>query len=237
MIDIHCHILPYIDDGADSMDHALDMADIAVSTGVSAICVTPHTNLFQGSPNYESAELTDLFDRFVAALHQERIPLTVYRGAEIFADSVSLDLVKEGRIRTMNGTRHCLMEFDFDESPGVIEHTVKNYVDAGYVPVIAHPERYECVIEDPLLVRFWLEMGALSQINKGSVLGKFGSACEMCADFLLDEELVSCVASDAHSPYMRTTEMREIERYLARVYSREFSNLLLKENPRRILGV
>lgn len=237
MIDIHCHILPGLDDGARTMDEALDLADIAVSGGVTTICVTPHTNLLEFfDDNYESEELKDRFLDFQEALRREHIPLEIVRGSEIYVTPHAAERVAQGQIRTMNGTKHCLIEFNFDCYPGKIFDAAQDFLSKGYVPVIAHPERYYCVQEDPLLLRDLLRMGALTQVNKGSVLGKFGRECEMCADFLLDEELVTCIASDAHSPFRRNTDMREISDYMAREYSSEYRDLLLKINPAKIIG-
>lgn len=238
MIDIHCHILPGLDDGANDMDEALDMADMAVESGVTTICVTPHTNLLQFfDDNYESKQLEDAFLEFQDALKAEHIPLRVVRGCEIFVTPGVVDLVKQGMITTMNHTKHCLIEFDFEEKAEFIESTIREFVDAGFRPVVAHPERYYCVQDHPYQIFDWMREGALTQINKGSVLGRFGKDCERCADYLLDMQAVTCISSDAHSPFRRTTDMREISEYIAREYSMQYRDELLYYNPGKIIGV
>ena len=98
--------------------------------------------------------------------------------------------------------------------------------------MIAHPERYEAVQDYPTLVYEWLRMGCLTQVNKGSLFGKFGRRPQQAVEILLQNDLVTCVASDAHSPYMRTTYMGDAEGYLEEVFGDRKAYLLLTKNPR-----
>ena len=102
------------------------------------------------------------------------------------------------------------------------------------VPVIAHPERYYCVQRDPQLIYQLVMDGCVTQVNKGSIAGKFGKEAYYAAMELLEYNLVGCVASDAHTSYMRTTHMEEVYDFLEKQYSTECAELLLHDNPEKI---
>ena len=128
-----------------------------------------------------------------------------------------------------------LVEFPFDAPPEYILSLLKKTEKAGYRPVVAHPERYFCVQDTPELLYEFREMGAVLQINKGSVFGRFGEEAERTARFLLENRLAGCVASDAHGADYRTTDMRPVRQFLKERYGEAYAQLLLKVNPRRIL--
>lgn len=236
MIDIHCHILPGVDDGAQSMADALAMAEQAVRSGVTQLCATPHSNQKGRYENFDSMKFLNLFYSLKNLLRLERIPLTLVRGMEIFADSEVLWKISSGQVIPLNESRYYLIEFGFEEADWFFQDTLAGVLKLGKVPVIAHPERYTCVQEDPNLLYNWRKLGALAQLNKGSVSGKFGPRAQQCAEVLLRHGLVNCVASDAHRPYARTTDMSEIEDYLTRNFPADYCNLLLEDNPGRILS-
>ena len=101
--------------------------------------------------------------------------------------------------------------------------------------MIAHPERYRCVQESESGIAKWKNRGCLLQVNRGSIFGRFGSGAKQCVDRLLDQHMVTCIASDAHKPYERTTYMADVKEYMEQEYSFEYSKKLLYDNPKRIL--
>lgn len=243
MIDIHNHILPGLDDGAESWDDALEMAEMAVESGVQVIAATSHANLpetlyagVNGTERREEAEryLMQL-ETFRGFLKQEKIPLKVCRGMEIFGPDQAAERLKRKELLTLNGTRYCLVEFALDTEAHPVYRTILELRAVGCIPVVAHPERYLCVQRVPAHVYEWYRMGAAIQVNKGSVTGRFGSRAERTADSLLRHRLVTAVASDAHSPYRRTPRMDEMKEILAARYGDHCPRLLLEENPARIL--
>ena len=117
----------------------------------------------------------------------------------------------------------------------MIEAIIEELQGAGLVPILAHPERYFCVQDEPNLLREWRMQGALAQMNKGSVLGKFGVEVERTAELLLRNHLFTCIASDAHHADVRTTDMKELHYYLQRHYSLEEQDRLLRKNPLSII--
>ena len=111
-------------------------------------------------------------------LREEHIPIHVYPGMEIFGTYDTADLLREGRLLTLNGSRYPLIEFAFDTDGEDETEILQSVIDAGYTPLIAHPERYRCVCQTPELVNLWRKMGCLFQVNRGSLLGRYGHSAQ-----------------------------------------------------------
>ena len=235
MIDLHTHVLPGIDDGSQSMDMSLEMLSLAAESGVDIVVATPHCNIPDEFENYVDEDLEALWERLEWERERADIPVQLCRGMEIFATPEMPDLLREGKVWTLNDTRYFLTEFAFDEDPDFCWQILRACEDLGYHPIIAHPERYFFVQEDPELAYEWCTAGYGLQVNKGSLLGRFGQEPWRIADLLVDHGLVACVASDAHRPYQRSTYMEEICRFLTENYGEACMHLLLEENPARIL--
>ena len=230
MIDLHSHILPGLDDGARDMETALHMASLAVQSGVGTMVVTPHC--LQGGALVVRERLT----RLRKALHDGGIPLRLCEGMEIFGTADTAVLLKAGKLLTLNRSRYPLVEFGF-ESDGARETAVlADLVRGGYTPVVAHPERYRYVQEDPELVNLWKKMGCAFQVNRGSLLGRFGEGARVMAWELTGRGFAAVVASDAHAATFRTPWMGDIRELLSRELSPNGAAWLLEENPRRIIN-
>lgn len=234
MIDIHCHILPELDDGAASWEEALEMARMAAYSGVSDIVATPH---FRGEP--ESVEILRHIDRrfreFRSELVHSKIPIRIHRGAEILCTPQTPGLAREGQLPTLGGTRYVLMEFYFNESFGFMDACLQKVADCGYQPVVAHPERYDTVQWDPEQVWSWVNRGYVLQLNKGSVLGSLGYRAEKAANELLELGFAHLFASDAHSCERRTPSMDGLRRWAEECCDPECARILLVKNPGQIL--
>ncbi len=236
MIDLHTHILPGLDDGSPDFESSLKMADLAAKGGTRYLVATPHSNQIGRFENFYSPELRQLFLDLKAAIRTAHIPLELLFGMEIFAGDDLEEKIHSGKLVSINQSRYYLVEFYFDENPERIRRYLNSIFHAGGVPLIAHPERYYCVQENPALLYEWLQMGCLSQINKGSLFGKFGEAAEEAAKELLRYGLVTCMASDAHRPYWRTPYMADSRDWLAGHLSESAARLLTWDNPQRILN-
>lgn len=234
MIDIHSHILPGIDDGAGDMDDTLEMLRMAAGCGIKEMIATPHCNVPGMYENYFSQEYVDKLRRVQRAAREEQIPVKVLPGMEVFSTYNVPDLIVQGKIMPLNQSRYILMEFAFDEEPEFAEDVLKRVREVGAKPVIAHAERYEFVQEDPQIVYEWRKKGYLVQLNKGSFLGRFGRRARRAAYLMMDHNLVSVIASDAHSPYQRTPYMLDAYDVLKEEYPGKYLRVLFEENPRRI---
>lgn len=235
MVDIHTHILPGIDDGAANWDEAYEMAAMAADSGVDTIVCTHHSNIPGLYYNYNSRELDALFLEFQRGLHKGGFPIKLLRGMEIFSTPDICDKIWNRHLLPINGTNYFLVEFSFHESEEYMADLLRDMLHQGMRPVIAYPERYACMKENPELLFQWMKFGVLSQINKGSLLGKFGRSAERAASIFMKHNLVTCIASDAHNPRVRTTHMGEIKRFLKHKYSEDMAIKLLDDNPRRIV--
>ncbi len=235
MIDIHAHIMPGVDDGSDNLEESLAMAELAWDSGVDTIVVTPHSNIPGSYENYASPEWRKGFRQLKEYLHQHGCRIRLVTGTEVFATEDVADKIKNGDLIPINGSRYYLMEVPFDADPYWCEEIWESVLRLDKIPVIAHPERYFCIQDDPSILYEWMRMGCLSQVNKGSVFGRFGRTAKRTAEILLDHNLITCVASDAHSPYMRTTFMADVRDYLLDVYGERRMERLLYRNPQRIL--
>lgn len=234
MIDIHTHILPGIDDGAQDIYDTLEMARMAADSGVTAMVATPHCNIPGGYENYFGEEYTEVFRRASDAIRREGIPLRLLPGMEVFSTYDLPDLIVSKKIMPLNQSRYILMEFAFDEDPEFAWDVTDRVYSIGARPVIAHVERYGFVQEDPQIIYEWRKKGYLIQVNKGSFLGRFGRRARTTAYRLMDHNLVSVIASDAHSPYQRTPYMMDTYEELSMEYPKRRLEILFRENPQRI---
>jgi protein-tyrosine phosphatase len=235
MIDIHCHILPDLDDGATSWEEALEMARISAASGVTDIIATPH---FRGEP--EALEMLDEIDRRCRDLSREveqcGIPIRIHPGAEVLCTPQTPILARQGMLPTLGNTQYVLTEFYFNESFGFMDDTLMKIADCGYIPVVAHPERYDTVQWDPERLREWADQGFVFQLNKGSILGTLGFRAEQTAHELLELGLAHVIASDGHSCERRTPNMTGLLRWAEECCDPECAHILLTENPGQILN-
>ena len=234
MIDIHSHILPDADDGSESFEESLKMLETAYESGVTTIVATPHCmpGIYH---NIVSDKLTDRWNRFRDKAYAYETPVHLRKGMEVMLTDETLALIRKKKVWSLNDSRYLLVEFAFDEDPEFCNEALKKVMEYGYVPVVAHPSRYYFVQSWPQIVYEWYTAGCAIQVNKGSLLGRFGRKEYNTAHSLLRHGLVTCVASDAHSARYRTTAMDELYDMLLDQYGRNYTYMLTEENPARIL--
>lgn len=236
MIDLHCHIIPWIDDGAENARVACEMAAHALRSGVDTIVCTPHCNLSDDIPNYRGDAYDVCFGMFRALLQQHGIPLRVLPGCELFASRSNLrKVLDENRIVTLNRSRYLLAEFNFNDSAERMNAALDLIARRGLIPVVAHPERYDCVQHDPKLAVGWFANGYVIQLNKGSLLGLLGERAFHAGTHLLASGIAHVIASDAHDARYRTTGLQSVLPVLERFCSPHYIELLLEINPNRII--
>ncbi len=234
MLDLHCHILPGLDDGAGTPEISLEMAALAADSGVTHIFATPHCNTRNEQKNFRGPELIQAYTKLQEAIDSHGIPVKILSGAEVLARGHFEDHLDAGDFMTLNGSRYLLVEYYFDESPDYMERCLRAVEDRGLVPVVAHPERYYCVQNAPELAQLWSERGRVLQINKGSLLGDLGPMAAETASLLLRRGAVAVIASDAHHFRFRTPHMGALLEHLERRFPEVDPRLLLRDNPLRI---
>ncbi len=236
MIDLHCHIIPHLDDGAYDARVACQMAHHMLRCGVKTVVATPHSNLIGSRTGFLGSRYRQSFGLFCALLRQAHIPLQVLPGSELLADPCNLTRLLENRLPiVLNGTDYLLVEFSFTAPGAEISAMLRDIRSAGYRPVIAHPERYRAVQSDLLWAERWFERGYLLQVNKGSLLDRLGAASCEASHRLLARGMVDVIASDAHDMRMRPPGFQSLLPILRRLCTPEYVRLLLDENPARIL--
>lgn len=197
VIDLHCHILPRVDDGAGSLEESLEMAAAALADGTRAIAATPHVR--DDWPT-EAGTMEGRVAEVRAALAEAGLPLELLTGAEIAFDRVGLlDGAELGRLGLGGNPRCLLVEPPYVEWPLAVDRIVQDLAARGFVPVIAHPERNPEIQAEPERLRPLVLGGALVQVTAASVDGRLGRRARTAAFELLDRGLAHVVASDAHS--------------------------------------
>ena len=229
MIDLHCHILPGLDDGSGSFEESLAMAASAAGHGIRKIAVTPHCT---GGMVREVLEGVELLQEL---LQEERIPVQLYPGMEIFGTYDTARLLRERKLLTLGGSRYPLIEFAFHTDGEEETEILRSVIDAGFTPLVAHPERYSYICDDPALINRWSDMGCLFQVNRGSLLGRYGYTVQKMAMALVRRGFAAVVASDAHSPVVRTPRAKDVYELLFQSVSPLAAEMLMERNPERIL--
>ncbi len=198
MIDIHSHILPDVDDGAETLAESLEMAHQAVAGDTTDLVCTSHSaEWFEIGP---LPVMQAQVDTLQAALDAAAIPLKLWAGMEIFLTPDTPRHLAEGRAWTLAGSRYVLVEVPYTPWPIYAEQTLFDLQLAGYTPILAHPERYTAIQHDPNLLYRLAERGILAQVTTGAFFGHFGEPTRRCAITLCEHGLVQILASDAHSP-------------------------------------
>lgn len=233
MIDIHCHILPNVDDGSESLEESIEMAKIAESEGITKIINTSHCHF---DFKYKKGnELKLELEKFNQALKEENINIEVLLGNELYYTSDLIERFDELDFFSMNNSKYILMEFSPINFPKNIEDVIYEIKIRGYIPIIAHAERYKQVQEDVNIVLDCIKEGALIQVNASSILGKNGEKAEDTSKKLLDNNMVHFVATDAHSSNRRRPLIKDSYNYILKNYGKEVSEKLFIENPTAVI--
>ena len=233
MIDIHCHILPNVDDGSESLEESIEMAKIAESEGITKIVNTSHCHF---DFKYKKGnELKLELEKFNQVLKEENINIEVLLGNELYYTSDLIERFDELDFFSMNNSKYILMEFSPINFPKNIEDVIYEIKIRGYIPIIAHAERYKQVQEDVNIVLDCIKEGALIQVNSSSILGKNGEKAEDTSKKLLDNNMVHFVATDAHSSNRRRPLIKDSYNYILKNYGKEVSEKLFIENPTAVI--
>ena len=196
MIDMHLHILPDIDDGPATIEEALALARTLVQEGVHAAIATPHYN--DEFLRRSAIEIRTAVADMQQVLDRSSIPLHLFAGHEVLIKPGLVEDIQNGRIATLNGGRYMLLELWNNAWLPETEHVIFELRAFGIVPIIAHPERYHAIQQDPTRLAALIQQGTLAQVTASSLVGMQGNTTRRCAETLLKRGLIHCIASDAH---------------------------------------
>ena len=232
MVDLHSHIIPGLDDGAKTLEDAVDMCRQAAGEGTEIMVATPHR--FDGMhPNPPVAELRERLDELQQAVG-DTIELVL--GCELhFTHQIVEHLVETREAIPINGGPYVLVEFPPFAIPAGCENALYAMMSAGFRPVIAHPERNMEVQQRPERYYNLAELGLLGQIDAGSLLGKFGKPAETTAHLLLECNLGHAVSSDTHSPRRRRPGLAAAREHVRTMVGEDTAHALFDRNPRAIV--
>jgi protein-tyrosine phosphatase len=227
VIDIHCHILPQIDDGPSNITESIEMAKIAAIDGITKIVATPHIKDTLHPVTFIKKSIAVLNSR----LGEMGISIEILQGADVNA-MLDISLLKG---YTLNNTDYILIEFPHSHLPKNAKEILFNMMIKGYRPIMTHPERNFSVIKNPDSLFELLDTGLLVQITADSLTGAFGVDIQECAFYLLRRGVVSFIATDAHSSQQRRPILSEGVRVAERIIGKEEAIKLVTLNPEAIL--
>jgi protein-tyrosine phosphatase len=230
MVDLHCHVLPAVDDGAESLEQSLDFCRVALEDGVTTLAATPHQKPGQwdNSPEAIRQKVAELR----SALEEAAISVEIVEGAEVHLSADLPDRVRERRVTTLGGTgRYLLLELPYQQSPLRVEETVFQLKLAGVTPVLAHPERVSYFTADMERLEKLVRLGCLSQVTAAALLGGFGEKTKDFSLRMLEEGLVHVISSDAHDTVYRPPVLSRARDAAAQVVGPERAAEMVSEVP------
>ena len=232
-LDMHCHILPGVDDGSRSMDMSMAMLDYAYEEGVRAIILTPHYH--GGYVETERAVIDETFEELKKYSMKQHPDMKLFIGNEIYYYPSVPEWIEEGRVHTLADSDYVLLEFSTTVEKRELLEAVQNLCSHGYYPVLAHVERYDCLIRDPSYVGDLIDNGAYIQVNSKTIAGEGGMKIRHFVKKLLKEEWIHFIGTDAHSMGGRKPEMADCADHIIRKCSEEYAAEILYANAVHII--
>ena len=227
MIDLHCHILPGIDDGPAEMQTSIEMARIAAEDGIQTIVATPHIKDILHS----TVKLQALASQLNLHLEYQNIPVKVLQGGDVSA------LLNPSSLKdySINKSRYILIEFPHNYLPSNNREILFSLAMHGFCPIITHPERNAAIMKKPQLLLGMLDGNVLVQITAGSLTGDFGLDEQACAGYLLKKDAVHFIATDAHSTVSRRPLLSRGVAHAGKIIGMEKAMKLVCDNPAAVL--
>ncbi len=235
MIDLHCHILPGIDDGPKTLKESLEIARIFEEAGYSHVVATPHAvpgTTWMPKPG----EIRDLLAELKHAIAKEGTRLKVLPGMEIALDPQISALIANSRVQTLAGTSYVLIEPPFQRLPLGWEHVIFDVLSKGFAVLLAHPERCAQLTAKPHLCDQLIESGVYFQVNWDSFLGHHGRTTQKMAVYLAAKGFIHCLATDSHDAKSRNAahvQMAAVK--IENLIGHWNLQLISRENPIRVL--
>jgi protein-tyrosine phosphatase len=239
MIDLHCHILPGIDDGPETWEESLKMAELAVGDGIRTLVATPHLfphrTVDPGEYN-DRKSITQKIEEFRARLTAAQLSLEVLPGCDFPLSQEGLDLLDEDQVITINdGRRYLLLEFPDTSLPPATEDICYALQSRGLTPIITHPERHMVIQERPENLSRFLDLGCLAQLTAASLTGLFGRRVADLSCTLVKKGYIHLLASDAHSSRGRKPLLSAAVTLLSRIIGPDKAQAMVTTIPAKII--
>lgn len=205
MIDLHCHILPGLDDGAGDISISIDMARLLVRQGVTTVACTPH--ILPGLYHNSGPQIRQATEKLQQILDQEGIALKLVTGADVHMTTNMIEGLRSGHLLSIADTRYVLVEPPHHIAPPHLEDFFFNLVTSGYVPILTHPERLSWVASRYQIMEQLVRAGVWMQVTSASLAGEFGRNALYWCERMLDDGCVHLIASDAHDVERRPPDL------------------------------
>jgi len=233
MIDFHSHIIPEIDDGSRSIEETMLLLEEAEKAGFTKIISTSH--YLEKHYEFNESSRKQFLEMLKIGVSNLKLDLELYLGSEIYTSYDIIEILKEQKASTINGTNYVLIELPMQSELPNLKNVIYELLGNGYIPVIAHPERYSYVKENPNWLLDYIELGVLFQANYGSIIGMYGKEAQKTVKLLLKHDMIHFLGSDVHRPKTIYTKMPEILQELQKVLERDKLKKLTKINPQLVL--
>jgi protein-tyrosine phosphatase len=236
MIDLHCHYLPGIDDGAATVEEALGLARAAAANGIAHAVMTPH--IHAGVFENRRSEIERHLEAFRKTLREAGVSLSISLGGEVRIGHELIELMEQDEIPylgTFGGDRVMLLELPHGNVPVGADRLVAWLRAKGVRPLIAHPERNKDIMRSMDKIRPFIAAGCLLQVTAGSITGRFGPQAQQRAHEMLKQDMVFAVATDAHNLEHRPPELAEAREVVAKLLNADEAELLTRTNPSRVV--
>ena len=232
-IDIHCHILPGVDDGSPDMETSLAMLQTAISEGTKGMILTPHHKPMHH--NVRPDHLIGYTARLMERAHEKGINVQLFPGNEIYYSDSTVSELESGRASTLAGTDYVLIEFHPTDMYKTIHNALYAVQSAGYMPILAHVERYADMAKHVKYVDELLDMGIYIQVNANSVMGKYGLGIRHFTRELLKKHMVHFVATDAHDSGSRAPHLLDCRDYVEGKLGEKYALEIFHDNAMKVL--
>jgi protein-tyrosine phosphatase len=237
MIDLHCHLLPGIDDGPETLEQALDLARLAVKNGITHSIVTPH--IHPGRYENDAASILQNVTEFKTALTENAIPLQLGFAGEVRLSAEILMMVEQQQIPfygELDGYQVFLLELPHSHVPPGSDKLVQWLLDRNIRPMIAHPERNKDIMRRFDKVQPFIEMGCLFQLTAGSIAGDFGEVAQETSRLMLETGKVTVIASDAHNVEYRPPRLDHGRDAAAEIIGHELAATMVESIPATLVA-
>lgn len=232
-IDMHCHILPGIDDGSDSLETSLEMLYMADQDGISQMILTPHNKPWH--TNIDCTGMQDRVGQLQKRLCEEGLSVRLHTGSELYYRDGLTGELDQGLAGTLADSQYVLVEFDPLADYDYIRNGVYALLSGGYYPILAHVERYRNVCCKMSRIIELIDMGGFTQVNAGSIMGKYGISMKQLTRKMLKQDLVHFVATDAHDLDKRTPCLSGCADYIGKKYGEGSKRRLFYDHPMCVL--
>lgn len=232
-IDMHCHCLPGIDDGAATLEESLQMLQTAYTDGIRKVIATPHFHHRRGHVPKEV--IIQKLAEVQEAIKESCPELELYSGNELYYSSNLPELLAEERVCTMASSRYVLIEFSPEKDFTEMRKALLNVQSQGVWPILAHIERYLCLVKKPELAEELAEMGIYLQVNADGVLGNYGRKEKKLIKKMFSYGMISFVATDAHDTEHRKQKLSEAAEYVRKKFGEDMMEKCFRQNPQAVI--